>query len=119
MRRSPALGVWHRRHVFLLAPILVIFIVSFNDTRCSLPADLWSFAGITRLWKPQLARSRTPVAVAGRGSDIRVAGNGIPAAYAPPGPPRGAQRFSILLISPMIVPVWFWHCLYILFAPSN
>ncbi len=107
--------------VFLLAPILVIFIVSFNDTalfrfppaagslrwyRALWDSRSWREAGVLSLW----------LALAVTFASLVI---GIPAAYGLARSTSKSKRFlEFFLISPMIVPVVVLAIgLYVLFAP--
>jgi putative spermidine/putrescine transport system permease protein len=107
--------------VFLLAPILVIFIVSFNDTALfSFPPTSWSLRWYRALWDSRswreagLLSSWLALAVTVAALVI-----GIPAAYALARSKSKSKRFvEFFLISPMIVPVVVLAIgLYVLFAP--
>ena len=106
---------------FLLAPISVIVIVSFNDTTLfSFPPTAWSWRWYEALW-----RSRTWREAAGFSFWLAVAVTaaslvlGVPAAYALARttlPGRRAVEF--FLVSPIVVPVIVLAIgLYVLFAP--
>jgi putative spermidine/putrescine transport system permease protein len=107
--------------VFLLAPILVIFIVSFNDTTLfSFPPTSWSFRWYHALWDSRSWREAALLslwlAVAVTCTSLAI---GIPAAYALARSTSKSKRFfEFFLISPMIVPVVVLAIgLYVLFAP--
>jgi putative spermidine/putrescine transport system permease protein len=107
--------------VFLLAPILVILIVSFNDTTLfSFPPTSWSLRWYRALWDSRSWREAGLLslwlALAVTAASLLI---GVTAAYALARSTLRSKRFvEFFLISPMIVPVVVLAIgLYVLFAP--
>jgi putative spermidine/putrescine transport system permease protein len=94
--------------VFLLAPILVIVVVSFNDTALfGFPPDRWSFRWYVALWESRAWREAGWLSL-WLASLVTVAALviGVPAAYGlAKGRFRGRKLVEALLISPIVVPV--------------
>jgi putative spermidine/putrescine transport system permease protein len=107
--------------VFLLAPIVVIFIVSFNDTTLfSFPPSSWSLRWYHALWTSRSWREAAVlslwIALAVTVASLVI---GVPAAYALARSASRSKRFvEFFLVSPMVVPVVVLAIgLYVLFAP--
>jgi putative spermidine/putrescine transport system permease protein len=109
--------------IFLLAPILVIVVVSFNDTALfAFPPERWSTRWYTSLWESRSWREAgwlslwlaTVVALAALAI-------GVPAAYGlAKGRFRGRALVEALLVSPMVVPVIVLALgLYMLFSAAG
>jgi ABC-type spermidine/putrescine transport system permease subunit II len=107
--------------VFLLTPIVVIFIVSFNDTTLfSFPPTSWSLRWYYALWTSRSWREAAAlslwIALAVTVASLVI---GVPAAYALARSASRSKRFvEFFLVSPMVVPVVVLAIgLYVLFAP--
>jgi putative spermidine/putrescine transport system permease protein len=107
--------------VFLLAPIVVILIVSFNDTTLfSFPPSSWSLRWYYALWNSRSWREAALlslwIALAVTFASLLI---GVPAAYALARSTSRSKRFvEFFLVSPMVVPVVVLAIgLYVLFAP--
>ncbi len=107
--------------MFLLAPIIVILVVSFNDTTLfSFPPTGWSLRWYRALWESRSWREAAALslwlAIAVTGASLVL---GIPAAYAlARSRSRSRRVVEFFLVSPMIVPVVVLAIgLYVLFAP--
>lgn len=109
--------------VFLLAPIVVIVVVSFNDTALfNFPPQRWSTRWYVALWSSRTWREAgwlsvwlaTLVAFAALAI-------GVPAAYGlAKGRFRGRRVVEALLVSPMVVPVIVLALsLYVLFSAAG
>jgi putative spermidine/putrescine transport system permease protein len=107
--------------VFLLAPILVIIVVSFNHSALfSFPPTAWSLRWYEALWTSRSWREAGALslwlALAVTAASLLL---GVPAAYALARSQwRGRRFIEFVLVSPMVVPaVVLAIGLYLLFAP--
>lgn len=108
---------------FLLAPILVIAVVSFNDTALfGFPPERWSFRWYVALWESRAWREAGWLSL-WLASLVAVASLviGVPAAYGlAKGRFRGRKLVEALLVSPMVVPVIVLALgLYMLFSAAG
>ncbi len=106
---------------FLLAPILVIVLVSFDQsTLFQFPPATWSLRWYTALWQSRDWREAFALSFwLASGVTALSLLFGVPAAYAlARGQFRGKRAVEFFLVSPMVVPVIVLAiALYMLFAP--
>ena len=107
--------------IFLLAPILVIVVVSFDQsTLFQFPPQEWSFRWYSALWRSRDWREAFALSFWLAGSVAALCLLlGVPAAYGlARGNFRGKRSVEFFLVSPMVVPVIVLAiALYMLFAP--
>jgi ABC-type spermidine/putrescine transport system permease subunit II len=107
--------------VFLIAPILVIAVVSFNQSALfSFPPTAWSLRWYEALWTSRTWREAGALSLWLAGAVTCAALLlGVPAAYALARSQwRGRRVVEFVLVSPMVVPaVVLAIALYLLFAP--
>lgn len=109
--------------LFLLAPIVVIVVVSFNDAALfGFPPDRWSIRWYVALWNSRAWREAGWLSL-WLGAVVALASLviGVPAAYGlAKGRFRGRRLVEALLVSPMVVPVIVLAlCLYMLFSAAG